>query len=155
MPTARLLRRSEAGDARVISPALGISIDGDGHICVFDAQNRVQVFTPEGRLLIYMGEPGLLPGQFQSLVNVMIDKNNRVLTTELYPGRLQVFRYHTNSEAKAELDRRNAEGKKNADQKKPASSSAPDPELTRSGGRKACEICGLAWQQRVWLSFKF
>jgi hypothetical protein len=72
-----------------------------------------------------MGEPGLLPGQFQSLVNVMIDKNNRVLTTELYPGRLQVFRYHTNSEAKAELDRRNAECKKNADQKKPASSSAP------------------------------
>jgi sugar lactone lactonase YvrE len=119
----------EAGDGPgYFARPKGISIDCDGHIWVADAlQNRVQVFTPEGRLLSYMGEPGLLPGQFQSLANVMVDKNNRVLTTELYPGRLQVFRYYTNSEAKAELDRRNAEGKKNADQEKPASSSAPAP----------------------------
>jgi len=55
---------------------------------------------------------------------VMVDKSNRVLTTELYPGRLQVFRYYTDSEAKAELDRRNAEGKKNTDQKKPVASPA-------------------------------
>jgi sugar lactone lactonase YvrE len=117
----------EAGDGPgYFARPKGISIDGDGHIWVADAvQDRVQVFTPEGRLLIYMGESGLLPGQFQSLANVMVDKNNRVLTTELYPGRLQVFRYYTNSEAKAELDRRNAEGKKNADQKNPAPSSAP------------------------------
>ncbi len=55
----------------------------------------------------------------------MVDKNNRVLTTELYPGRLQVFQYYTNSEAKAELARREAEGKKKADQKKPAPAPAP------------------------------
>lgn len=117
----------EAGDGPgYFARPKGISIDGDGQIWVADAmQDRVQVFTPEGRLLIYMGDHGLLPGQFQSLANVLVDKNNRVLTTELYPGRLQVFRYYTNSEAKAELDRRNAERKKNADQRKPASSSAP------------------------------
>jgi DNA-binding beta-propeller fold protein YncE len=104
----------------------GVSIDGDGHIWVVDAmEDRVQVFTPEGRLLIYMGGHGLLPGQFQSIANVMVDKNNRVLTTELYPGRLQVFQYYTNSEAKAELARREAEGKKKADQTKPVPSSAP------------------------------
>lgn len=104
----------------------GVSIDGDGHVWVADGmQDRVQVYTPEGRLLIYMGESGLLPGQFQSLADVKIDKNNRVLTTELYPGRLQVFRYYTDSEAKAELDRRNAAGTKNADQKEPESSTAP------------------------------
>jgi sugar lactone lactonase YvrE len=116
----------EAGDGPgYFARPKGISIDGDGHIWVADAlQDRVQVFTPEGRLLIYIGESGLLPGQFQSLANVMVDKNNRVLTTELYPGRLQVFRYYTNSEAKAELDRRNEEAKKNADQKKPAASAA-------------------------------
>ena len=118
----------EAGDGPgYFARPKGISIDGDGHIWVTDAmQDRVQVFTPEGRLLIYMGEHGLLPGQFQSLANVLVDKNNRVLTTELYPGRLQVFRYYTNSEAKAELDRRNAEGKKNTDQKKPVASSAAE-----------------------------
>jgi sugar lactone lactonase YvrE len=117
----------EAGDGPgFFARPKGISVDGDGHLWVADAlQDRVQVFTPEGQLLIYMGEHGLLPGQFQSLTNVMVDKNNRVLTTELYAGRLQVFRYYTNSEAKAELDRRNAVGKRNADQTKPASSPAP------------------------------
>ena len=117
----------EAGDGPgYFARPKGISIDADGHIWVADGmQDRVQVFTPEGRLLIYMGEHGLLPGQFQSLTNVMVDKNNRVLTTELYPGRLQAFQYITNSEAKAELERRNAASKKNADQKKPESSSAP------------------------------
>jgi sugar lactone lactonase YvrE len=117
----------EAGDGPgYFARPKGISIDGDGHVWVADAvQDRVQVFTPEGRLLIYLGEPGLLPGQFQSITNVMVDKNNRVLTTELYPGRLQMFRYYTDSEAKAELDRRNAGGGKNANQKQPASSSSP------------------------------
>jgi sugar lactone lactonase YvrE len=115
----------EAGDGPgFFARPKGISIDGDGHVWVADAvQDRVQVFTPVGRLLIYLGEHGLLPGQFQSLANVMVDKNNRVLTTELYAGRLQVFQYYTNSEAKAELDRRNADAKKKADQRK--SSSAP------------------------------
>jgi sugar lactone lactonase YvrE len=110
----------EAGDGPgYFARPKGISIDGDGHVWVADAlQDRVQVFTPEGRLLIYMGEHGMLPGQFQSLANVMVDKNSRVFTTELYAGRLQVFRYYTNSEAKAELDRRNAGGKKNTDLKK-------------------------------------
>jgi sugar lactone lactonase YvrE len=117
----------EAGDGPgYFARPKGISIDGDGHVWVADAmQNRVQVFTPEGQLLIYLGEPGLLPGQFQSLANVIVDKSNRILTTELYPGRLQVFRYYTDSEAKSELDRRNAEGGKNINQKRPVSS--PDP----------------------------
>ena len=117
----------EAGDGPgYFARPKGISIDGDGHIWVADAvQDRVQVFTPEGRLLIYMGGHGLLPGQFQSLANVIVDKKNRVLTTELYPGRLQAFQYYTNSEAKEELDRRDAAGKKKADPKKPESSSAP------------------------------
>jgi len=117
----------EAGDGPgYFARPKGISVDGDGHIWVADAmQDRVQVFTPEGRLLIYMGGHGLLPGQFQSLANVVVDKNNRILTTEQYPGRLQVFRYYTNSEAKAELERRDVEGKKRADQRKPVSSSAP------------------------------
>lgn len=117
----------EAGDGPgYFARPKGISIDGDGHIWVADAvQDRVQVFTPEGRLLIYMGGHGLLPGEFQSLANVVVDKKNRVLTTELYAGRLQVFQYHTNSEAKAELERREAEGKKKAGPKNPAPSPAP------------------------------
>jgi DNA-binding beta-propeller fold protein YncE len=117
----------EAGDGPgYLDRPKGLSIDGDGHIWVADAmQDRIQVFTPEGRLLIYMGDHGLLPGQFQSLANVIVDKNNRVLTTELYPGRLQVFQYYTNAEAKAELERRNEEFKKKADQNSPAGAVSP------------------------------
>ena len=40
----------------------GVAIDSDGHVWVADGmQDRVQVFTPEGQLLITMGGHGLLP----------------------------------------------------------------------------------------------
>jgi len=91
----------------------GIAIDGDGHVWVADAaQNRVQVFTPEGQLLIWMGERGTLPGQFSSLAGLTIDKNNRVFTSEQFPGRAQMFRYVSDAEAKAEMERREAEAQK-------------------------------------------
>ena len=41
----------------------------------------------------------LLPGQFQGLVGIATDKNNRVFTSEMYPGRVQQFRYVTDAEA--------------------------------------------------------
>lgn len=79
----------------------GVAIDSDGHVWVADGmQDRVQVFTPEGQLLITFGGHGLLPGMFQGLVNVATDtKRNRVYTSEIYPGRLQEFRYVSDAEA--------------------------------------------------------
>jgi len=62
-------------------------------------QDRVQVFNQEARLLISFGGHGLLPGQFQGLASIAIDKNNRVFTSEIYPGRVQQFRYVTDAEA--------------------------------------------------------
>lgn len=115
----------------------GIAIDADGHLWVADAvQDRVQVFTPEGRLLIWMGGHGLLPGQFQSVVNVAIDKNNRVLTTEQFPGRLQVFRYITNEEAKAELNRREADTKKKAEERKSGQAVIPESKTPEVAAKK-------------------
>ncbi|MGE5111983.1 MAG: SMP-30/gluconolactonase/LRE family protein [Acidobacteriaceae bacterium] len=94
----------------------GIAIDSDGHVWVADAvQNRVQVFTPEGRLLIWMGGKGLYPGEFQSLAGLTIDSNNRVFTSEQLPGRVQFFRYITDAEAKAELQRRGEQQKTKAE----------------------------------------
>jgi DNA-binding beta-propeller fold protein YncE len=90
----------------------GIAIDGDGHVWVADPmQDRVQVFTPEGKLLIYFGMHGTLPGQFRDIAGLAIDKNNRVFTSEQFPGRVQMFQYITNSEARAEFDRREAQKK--------------------------------------------
>jgi sugar lactone lactonase YvrE len=110
----------------------GIAIDSDGHVWVADAvQDRVQVFTPEGRLLIYMGGHGLYPGQFQSLINLTIDKKNRVLTTEQMPGRMQVFAYIDNAAAIAEKERRDAEAKKKAEERRSGQAAAkPGPAPT-------------------------
>jgi DNA-binding beta-propeller fold protein YncE len=91
----------------------GIAIDSDGHIWVTDeVQSRVQVFDKEGRLLLYMGEQGWYPGQFQALYGITADNyNNRIITSEQFPGRVQVFRYVTDAEAEAEKARRAAGGK--------------------------------------------
>jgi len=79
----------------------GITIDSDGHIWVADGvQDRLQVFNKDWQLLITLGGHGLLPGQFSGLVNITADnKRNRIITSEIYPGRLQEFRYITDTEA--------------------------------------------------------
>jgi sugar lactone lactonase YvrE len=89
----------------------GIAVDCDGHIWVTDSmQNRVHLFTQEGDLLMYMGsKQGVLPGTFSGLQYILIDKQNRVFTSEVYPGRVQMFRYVTQDEAQKELARREAE----------------------------------------------
>jgi len=105
----------------------GIAIDCDNHIWVTDSmQNRVQVYSQEGDLLIYMGVvQGLLPGTFSGLQYITIDKNNRVFTSEVFPGRVQMFRYFTQEEARAEFDRREAEKKQAGS--KPAATPASTP----------------------------
>ncbi|HLW52792.1 MAG TPA: 6-bladed beta-propeller [Candidatus Angelobacter sp.] len=86
----------------------GIAVDGDGHIWVVDeVQCRVQVFNREGQLLIFFGERGWYPGQFQGVYGIAFDKaNSRMITSEQFPGRVQVFRYVTDAEAAAEKARR-------------------------------------------------
>jgi hypothetical protein len=62
-------------------------------------QDRVQVFNQQAQLLISFGGHGLLPGMFQGLASITIDKMNRVFTSEIFPGRVQQFRYVTDAEA--------------------------------------------------------
>jgi len=97
----------------------GVAVDCDGHIWVTDSvQNRVQLYTQEGQLLMYMGATqGLLPGMFSGLQYITIDKNNRVFTSEVYPGRVQEFIYITQEEARKEFERREAEKNKSTEPK--------------------------------------
>jgi DNA-binding beta-propeller fold protein YncE len=83
-----------------LSRPKGIAVDSDKHIWIADAmQQRVQVFNREGQLLIYFGQPGNWPGQFSALYDIAIDqKFNRVITSEQFPGRVQMFRYVTDAE---------------------------------------------------------
>ena len=53
-----------------------------------------------------------VPGQFQALAGLYIDKNNRMFTSEQYPGRVQMFRYFTDDEARADWQRQAEEDKK-------------------------------------------
>ncbi|HXZ34274.1 MAG TPA: 6-bladed beta-propeller [Terriglobales bacterium] len=91
----------------------GIAVDGDGHIWVADeVQCRVQVFDKDAQLLIYFGGPGFYPGQFNALYGIAFDTaTNRIITSEQFPGRVQIFRYVTDAEAAAEKARREAEQK--------------------------------------------
>ena len=93
----------------------GIAIDADGHVWVADAvQDILQCYTADGQFLMWMGGHGLFPGQFRALAGLYIDKNNRIFTAEQYPGRVQMFRYFTDDEARAQIKERQAE----LDQKK-------------------------------------
>ncbi len=62
-------------------------------------QDRVQVFNQESQLLIRLAAMVFCLGCFRALPSIMIDKNNRVFTSEIFPGRVQQFRYVTDSEA--------------------------------------------------------
>jgi len=92
----------------------GITIDSDGHIWIADGvQDRVQVFNKEWQLLITFGGHGLLPGQFSGLVNIASDnKRNHIITSEIYPGRLQEFQYITDAEAQELRKEREAQREK-------------------------------------------
>jgi DNA-binding beta-propeller fold protein YncE len=94
----------------------GIAVDADGHIWVVDsAQDRVKVFDRDGRLLIYFGTHGDYPGQFRAAYGIAIDNKNRVITSETFPGRLQLFRYVTDAEAADEKARREGAEQKSAE----------------------------------------
>jgi hypothetical protein len=75
---------------------------------------------------------------FQSLAGLYIDKHNRIFTSEQYPGRVQMFRYFTDDEARAELARRKTEDdKKNASGvKTSAAASATPAAATSSAAQK-------------------
>jgi len=80
----------------------GIAVDGDGHIWVVDTVlDLLQVFNREGRLLTYLGGHGHYPGQFAAVVGIAVDKQNRVFTSEQYPGRVQQFLYVTDAQAES------------------------------------------------------
>jgi len=76
--------------------------------------------------LTYIGTGhGNLPGQFKAILGVAIDKQNRVFTTEEYPGRVQEFRYVTDAEATAEKAKQAEDLQKAADQRQKAPAPAP------------------------------
>lgn len=94
----------------------GIAVDSDGHIWVADsALDRITIFGNKGELLMAFGTHGKLASQFKGLVGITMDKENRVFTVEQYPtGKVQIFRYITQAEAREEFERRETEREQKA-----------------------------------------
>jgi DNA-binding beta-propeller fold protein YncE len=120
----------------------GIAIDRDGHIWVADeVQSRVQVFDKQGRLLIYFGELGWYPGQFQALYGIASDdSHDRMITTEQFPGRVQVFRYVKDAEAAALTAQRENQAKTSSSVANPSAKTAADSEQVASGRAQKPEV---------------
>ncbi|MBI3326959.1 MAG: hypothetical protein HYZ81_09690, partial [Nitrospinae bacterium] len=53
--------------------------------------SRIHKFSPDGRLLLSWGEPGIDPGQFIRPHNVVIDRDDRVYIADREAHRVQVF----------------------------------------------------------------
>jgi DNA-binding beta-propeller fold protein YncE len=112
----------------------GIAIDSDNHVYVVDAEfNNVQLFDSDGNILMFFGTRGLDPGTFTLASGIAIDQNHRVIVAEQWKGRIQVFRYVTDAEAKPDYDKRAAEiAAKEALEKR-----AAEEEMRKiSGGKK-------------------
>jgi DNA-binding beta-propeller fold protein YncE len=72
----------------------GIAVDSEGHVYVADAEfNNFQILTSQGQPLLAVGSLGTDPGQFALIAGIHVDAENRVFTTEMFHGRIQVFRY--------------------------------------------------------------
>ena len=68
-----------------------ISLDSENVVYVTDNNNRVSVFTCEGKFLTSFGSQGSGPGQFNSPHGIAIDKNGVVYVCDSANNRLQLL----------------------------------------------------------------
>ncbi|MDK9698583.1 MAG: hypothetical protein OEM52_00335 [bacterium] len=73
----------------------GIAIDSDSNLYVVDALfGNVQIFNPEGKLLLFFGTTGVTePGNFNLPNGISIDHRNRIYVADTHHGMIQVFQY--------------------------------------------------------------
>jgi DNA-binding beta-propeller fold protein YncE len=73
-----------------------VVIDQAGNLYVseYGENDRVQVFSPEGKWLRQWGGHGLLPGEFMKPRALAIDENDRIYVADSCNHRIQVFDTH-------------------------------------------------------------
>ncbi len=71
----------------------GLGVDSDGHVWVADGLfDNIQVFEPDGSVLLVIGGRGSGPGEFWSPTGLDFD-DDRVLVADTFNNRIQVLRY--------------------------------------------------------------
>jgi DNA-binding beta-propeller fold protein YncE len=73
-----------------------VGTDLRGQVYVADAAfENVQVFGPDGRLLLAFGGPGTGPGGFYLPAGVFVDASNVIWVADSFNRRVQAFRLLT------------------------------------------------------------
>jgi uncharacterized protein (TIGR03663 family) len=80
------------GGPGVLSYPKDIAFDGEGNLYVVDSgKNRIQVFSPDGRLMNSWGEEGDGPGEFHEPWGVAVDGQGYIYVADTWNHRLQKF----------------------------------------------------------------
>ena len=92
---ARADRANKVLGLRVPSPLLDVTTDARGNVVVTNTgYRRVEVYSPDGKLLSYFGERGILPHQFPGCcnpVNVALLADGSFVTAEKGTVRVKVY----------------------------------------------------------------
>ena len=87
----RKFGKNGSGNGELNTPT-SIGIDSDNVVYVTEAgNNRVSVFTCEGKFLTSFGSYGSGPGQFSGPRGIALDKNGVVYVSDINNNRLQLF----------------------------------------------------------------
>ena len=80
-----------SGPGEFIKPK-GLAIDNDGNIYAADTgNNRVQIFSSDGKFVRQFGGPGTAPGQFNDMGGIAVDKDGYIYVCDLWNNRIQKF----------------------------------------------------------------
>jgi DNA-binding beta-propeller fold protein YncE len=72
----------------------GLAVDARGRVFSVDALlDSVQIFDPEGRLLLVFGGRGIGPGRLWLPADVALDATGHVFVADSYNHRVQIFAY--------------------------------------------------------------
>ncbi|MFQ5469900.1 MAG: 6-bladed beta-propeller [Gammaproteobacteria bacterium] len=84
----------------------GIATDSDGNIYVVDAAfGNVQIFNPQGNLLMFLGERGHAgyPGKFMLPAGIDVDESGRIYMVDQFFRKIDIFRPYEISDTRAKI----------------------------------------------------
>jgi tripartite motif-containing protein 71 len=75
----------------------GVACDGDGHVIVADrSNNRIQIYTQQGKFVRKFGTYGTAPGQFDRPAGIAVDIRRRIVVADKDNHRVQVIQTFSN-----------------------------------------------------------
>jgi len=83
------LARPAAGDGELLRPA-GLAVEKNGNVIVVDSgNNRLQIFSPDGKLVASCGKAGSGPGEFNQPWGITLDKAGNIYVADWKNHRVQ------------------------------------------------------------------